>query len=117
MVVGPIAVALDEGIPWFGTQTSQAELAAESGVVFQVYKWEVVLNDIIAQIEDGVLGGTSYTVTLENEGIAMEISEFAGMEEEAVDALQERIDELTEAIVSGDIVIFPEEDMEAESSD
>ena len=119
MVVGPIAVALDDGIPWFGTQTSQAELAAESGMVFQVYDWVPMLNDIMAQIDEGVLGGTAYTITLENEGLVMEISEFAGMEDDAVEELQAKIDELTEGIVSGDIVIFPEEDMEAteESSD
>jgi basic membrane protein A len=71
MVVGPIAVAKENGLSWFGTQSSQAELAAESGVMFQVYRWDVVLKDIIASIESGVLGGEAYTLTLANGGLQM----------------------------------------------
>ncbi len=114
MVVGPIAVALDEELLWFGTQTSQEELAAESGVVFQVYKWEVVLEEIIGLMDEGTLGGQAFTIDLENGGLAMEISEFyAGGDEEAIAELQAQVDELTEGIVAGDIVIFPEDEEEA----
>ena len=74
MVVGPIAVALENGAKWFGTQASQAELAAGSGVAFQVYRWEVVLADIVANIQAGVLGGESYVITLANGGLVMETS-------------------------------------------
>ncbi|MBZ0283176.1 MAG: BMP family protein [Anaerolineae bacterium] len=110
MVVGPIAVAQENDIPWFGTQSSQAELSAAVGAVFQVYKWEVVLNDIIASIGEGVLGGESYTLTLENGGLVMEISEFnERLDEAGVTALQSIIDTYTEQIVSGDLVVLPEE--------
>jgi basic membrane protein A len=71
MVVGPIAVASENGIPWFGTQSSQAELAAGSGVMFQVYRWDVVLMDMIASIQGGTLGGEAYTLTLANGGLQM----------------------------------------------
>lgn len=115
MVVGPIGVALQNEIPWFGTQSSQAELAAESGVMFQVYHWEVVLDEMIGLIGEGTLGGETYVLTLENEGIAMEISDQAfGGDEDEIEALQEQVDELSEGIVSGDIVIFPEMDEEEE---
>lgn len=118
MVVGPIAVALEEGVPWFGTQTSQAELAEDVGAVFQVYKWEVILKDIIANIGEGVLGGESYVITLENEGLAMEVSEMAmGGDEEMIAELQAAVDELVEGIVSGDIVVFPDMEMEDEAED
>jgi basic membrane lipoprotein Med (substrate-binding protein (PBP1-ABC) superfamily) len=111
MVVGPIAVAKDNELMWFGTQTSQAELAGESGVLFQVYKWEVVLEEMIGMIEEGTLGGESLAINLENEGLVMEISEEAfGGDEELIDELQESVDELIEGIVEGDIVIFPEEE-------
>ena len=73
MVVGPIAIAIDNGVRWFGTQASQADLAADAAVAFQVYRWEVVLADIIANIQAGVLGGESYTLTLANGGLVMEI--------------------------------------------
>lgn len=72
MVVGPIAIAIENGARWFGTQASQAELAQGVGVGFQVYKWEVVLSDIIANIKVGDLGGQSYELTLANGGLVME---------------------------------------------
>ena len=72
MVVGPIAVAKEKGLKWFGTQSSQAELSGESGVMFQVYHWEVVLRDIIANVQAGKLGGESFTLTLANGGLVME---------------------------------------------
>ena len=75
MVVGPIAVGGEGGARWFGTQASQSELAGDSAVAFQVYKWEVILADIIDNIQMGVLGGQSYTLTLANGGLVME---FAG---------------------------------------
>ncbi len=75
MVVGAIAVGSENGARWFGTQSSQADLAGASAVAFQVYKWEVILADMIGHIQSGVLGGQSYTLTLANGGLVME---FAG---------------------------------------
>ncbi|MDE2638110.1 MAG: BMP family protein [Chloroflexota bacterium] len=75
MVVGAIAVGSENGARWFGTQSSQAELAGDSAVAFQVYKWEVILADMIDHIQMGVLGGESYVLTLANGGLVME---FAG---------------------------------------
>ena len=75
MVVGAIAVGNENGARWFGTQSSQAELAGDSAVAFQIYKWEVILADIIDHIQMGVLGGESYVLTLANGGLVME---FAG---------------------------------------
>lgn len=111
MVVGPIGRALENDLYWFGTQSSQAELAAESGVTFQVYKWEVVLNDIIANIGEGVLGGESYVIDLENGGLVVEVSEFYAdmIGEEGMETMQAEIDALIEGIISGDIVVLPEE--------
>ncbi|MDE2750568.1 MAG: BMP family protein [Chloroflexota bacterium] len=75
MVVGAIAVGSENGARWFGTQSSQAELAGDSAVAFQVYKWEVILADMIDHIQMGVLGGEAYKLTLANGGLVME---FAG---------------------------------------
>lgn len=75
MVVGPIAVAIENDVLWFGTQSSQAELAEGVGVAFQVYHWEVVLFDMIDQIQGGVLGGEAYLLTLENDGLVMEFGQ------------------------------------------
>ena len=47
MVVGAIGVAEESGALWFGTQASQTELAPGIVVANQVYRWDVVLNEII----------------------------------------------------------------------
>ncbi len=72
MVVGPIAIAIENGARWFGTQASQADLAQGAGVGFQIYKWDVILSQIVDNIDMGVLGGESYTLTLANGGLVME---------------------------------------------
>jgi basic membrane protein A len=72
MVVGPIAIAIENGARWFGTQASQADLSQGAGVAFQIYRWDVILADIVANIQAGVLGGESYSLTLANGGLVME---------------------------------------------
>lgn len=110
MVVGAIAVAQENDIPWFGTQSSQAELAGNVGAVFQVYKWEVILKDIIASIGEGVLGGEAYTLTLENGGLVMEITEFnERITEDVAQSLQVLIDGYAAQIASGELVVLPTE--------
>ncbi len=109
MVVGPIAVAQENELPWFGTQSSQAELAAASGVAFQVYRWDVILRDMIANIQGGVLGGEAYVLTLENGGLEIQVSE--GLDEESASVITDAIATLTEGIISGEIVVLPEDPM------
>ncbi len=41
----------------------------------QVYKWEVILVDIIDSVLDGTLGGASYVITLENGGLVIEYND------------------------------------------
>ncbi len=72
MVVGAIGVARDNGVPWFGTQSSQTSFAPETVVANQVYDWTVVLDEIIANVQNGVLGGESFVITLENGGLVMD---------------------------------------------
>jgi basic membrane lipoprotein Med (substrate-binding protein (PBP1-ABC) superfamily) len=108
MVVGAIGVAQENEALWFGTQSSQADLAAEAGVTFQVYHWEVVLEDIIANIGEGILGGESYTIDLENGGLTVDVSESTGLDEETVAEVQAMVDDLSEKIISGEIVVLPE---------
>lgn len=75
MVVGAIGVAQEKSVPWFGTQSNQASLAPDIVVACQVYKWEVVLNDIIAKVKAGTLGGEAYVITLANGGEVMEFND------------------------------------------
>ncbi|HEY1410127.1 MAG TPA: BMP family ABC transporter substrate-binding protein, partial [Promineifilum sp.] len=83
MVVGAIGVAETNNVPWFGTQSSQTSLAPSVVVANQVYDWTVVLDQIIPQIQSGVLGGSSFALTLENGGLVMDYNPDYALSEEA----------------------------------
>jgi basic membrane protein A and related proteins len=69
-VVGSIGAAKDAGnVLWFGTQADQASLAPDLVVSSQVYDWIGMLKDMISKREAGTLGGSVYTLTLENNGL------------------------------------------------
>ncbi|HDH26297.1 MAG TPA: BMP family ABC transporter substrate-binding protein [Actinobacteria bacterium] len=68
MVVGAIGVAKDDGVPWFGTQADQTQLAPSFVVASQVYHWEVVMKEIIDLMGQGTIGGKSFTIDLANGG-------------------------------------------------
>jgi len=74
MVVGAIGVAEESGALWFGTQASQTELAPGIVVANQVYRWDVVLNEIIDLIDAGTLGGKSFVIDLANGGEVLEFN-------------------------------------------
>ncbi|MEO8610563.1 MAG: BMP family protein [Chloroflexota bacterium] len=114
MVVGPIAVAKEKKLLWFGTQSSQAELSEKAGVMFEVYHWEVILKDMIAEIQDGTLGGESYSLTLKNGGLVMEVND-AGFEGTAdqLDAFKATVQTVVDSVVAGDVTILPEATEEA----
>ena len=111
MVVGPIAVAVANDVLWFGSDASQDDLSEDIGVAFQIYKWEVLLLDMISNIKEGVLGGEYYKLTLENEGLVMEYDK----DFEASDELMAIAEATIAGIVSGEIMPIPEM-MEDETS-
>jgi basic membrane protein A len=74
MVVGAIGKAEENEVLWFGTQSNQTSLAPSIVVASQVYHWEVVLEEMIALIEKGTLGGKTFTVNLENGGEVIEFN-------------------------------------------
>ncbi len=82
MVVGATGVALEEGVPWFGTQSNQTPLGPEIVVASQVYHWEVVLNQILDAVEGGTLGGSVYIADLENGGVEMEFNDGFALPDE-----------------------------------
>jgi basic membrane protein A len=75
MVVGAIGAARAKRAAWFGTQANQAELAPEIVVASQVYKWEVVLTQIISDLDKGIKGGKKYEINLANGGLAIEFND------------------------------------------
>lgn len=72
MVVGAIGVASTEGIPWFGTQANQTQIAPDVVVASQVYHWEGIIRQIITDVQGGTLGGSAYVIDLANGGEVIE---------------------------------------------
>jgi basic membrane protein A len=69
-VVGSIAAAKEKGsVLWFGTQQDQASLATDLVVASQVYDWTNMVKEIIAKHQAGTLGGETYILRLENDGL------------------------------------------------
>ncbi|MBU2515822.1 BMP family protein [bacterium] len=75
MVVGAIGAARAKRAAWFGTQANQTELAPEIVVASQVYKWEVILSQIIADLDNGIKGGKMYEINLKNGGLVIEFND------------------------------------------
>ncbi len=99
-VVGAIeAVKAVDGF-WFGTQSDQSLNWSENVVASQVYDWVPTLEDMIANIQYGELGGTAYTLTLENGGLT-----FAYGEVEVPDEIKDAAQAAIDSIIAGDIVV------------
>jgi basic membrane lipoprotein Med (substrate-binding protein (PBP1-ABC) superfamily) len=101
MVVGAIGVAEESGALWFGTQASQTELAPSIVVANQVYRWDVVLNEIIDLIGEGTLGGTSFVIDLANGGLEMDFNADYDLPAE----VKSLADDTVAGIIDGSITI------------
>ncbi|HEX6383448.1 MAG TPA: BMP family protein [Anaerolineae bacterium] len=99
MVVGAIGVAQENDIPWYGTQSSQTSLAPDIVVSNQVYDWTVVLDEIIALVQGGTLGGQSFIITLENGGLVMDYNP----DYDLPDDVRALADETVQGIIDGSI--------------
>ena len=75
MVVGAVGVAATNNVAWFGTQANQTSLGEDIVVASQVYHWEVVLEEMLAAIDGGTLGGETYVLTLANGGLVIEYND------------------------------------------
>jgi basic membrane protein A len=98
-VVGAVGVARDAGVNYFGTQWEQTALAPEVVVASQVYDWTIVLRDIIATRQAGVVGGKVYTLSFANGGLRIAYNDQVEVPAEARAAADAAI----EAIIAGEI--------------
>jgi basic membrane protein A len=101
MVVGAIGKAEEANALWFGTQSNQSSLAPTIVVASQVYHWEVVLNEMIAKIQAGTLGGESFVINLANGGEVIEFNPQRLWPPE----IQADVDETIQGIIDGSITI------------
>lgn len=103
-VVGSIGAAKEAGdVLWFGTQADQTSLAPELVVASQVYDWQMMLEEMIMNAQDGVYGGETYTLTLANEGLKVAYNDGFDIPAEVREAAESAID----GIVDGSITVEP----------
>ena len=95
MTVGAIGVASSEGVPWFGTQSNQTEVASDVVVASQVYKWDVVLDDLVHDVQSSQISGDSYEINLANGGLVVEYNDAYDLSDEARAALDRAVEGLT----------------------
>lgn len=97
--VGAASVAADNDIAWFGTQSNTETWSPDLTVASQVYRWDVVLDDMFAMIEGGTLGGEVFPLTLENGGLVIEFNDAYGLDADLKSAAEALIDD----IIAGNI--------------
>ena len=91
MTVGAIGVARENDIPWFGTQSNQTTVGPEIVVANQVYKWDVVLDDLVRDIQRGTYGGTSYEINFANGGLVIEYNDAYDLPAAARSAIEDAV--------------------------
>jgi basic membrane protein A len=101
MVVGAIGVAEENEVLWFGTQADQSSLAPGIVVANQVYRWEVVLQEMIDLIQAGTYGGQAFVIDLASGG---EVIEYNSAYDLSADVLA-LADATVQGIINGSIVI------------
>ncbi|MDP6079608.1 MAG: BMP family ABC transporter substrate-binding protein, partial [Arenicellales bacterium] len=99
MVVGAIGVAETNGVIWLGTQSDQSSLAPSIVAANQVYDWTVALEEIVALIGEGTLGGKSFAATMSNGGLRVDFNPDFAMGADAKAAAEAAL----AAVTSGDI--------------
>lgn len=102
-VVGAIEAIQAAGGYWFGTQSDQSVQWPATVVASQVFNWVPVIEDMLAQRANGVLGGIAYNLTLANGGLTFKFGSVSITPQVLVAA-----GNATEAILSGEIVVARE---------
>ena len=100
MVVGATGVAQENGVLWFGTQANQTSLGEDIVVASQVYRWEVVLSQVVDQVKAGTLGGETFIMTFEGGGLDIQFNEAMDIPAAVMDSAQATIDGLTDGSIS-----------------
>jgi basic membrane protein A len=100
MTVGAIGVANENGVAWFGTQSNQTSVAPDIVVANQVYKWDVVLQDLIDAVAAGDLTSEVYEINFENGGLVIEYNDGYDLADDLVDAANAAIDGLKDGSIT-----------------
>ena len=113
MVIGAIGVAEENGVLWYGTQSSQTSLAPDVVVANQVYDWTVVLDEMINNVKAGKMGGEAFALTLANGGLLMEYNPDFDLPAD----VKSLADETVQGLIDGSIVVGEASPPTAEAED
>jgi len=113
MVIGAIGVAEENGVLWYGTQSSQTSLAPDIVVANQVYDWTVVFDEMIKNVKAGKMGGEAFALTLANGGLLMEYNPDFDLPAD----VKSLADETVQGLIDGSIVVGEAPPPTAEAED
>ena len=113
MVIGAIGVAKENGVLWYGTQSSQTSLAPDIVVANQVYDWTVVFDEMIKNVKAGKMGGEAFALTLANGGLLMEYNPDFDLPAD----VKSLADETVQGFIDGSIVVGEAPPPTAEAED
>ena len=100
MVVGATGVAQENDVLWFGTQANQTALGEDIVVASQVYRWEVILSEVVDQVKGGTLGGTTFIMTFDGGGLDIQFNDAMDIPAAVMDSAQATIAGLSDGSIS-----------------
>ncbi len=100
MVVGATGVAQQNDVLWFGTQANQTALGEDIVVASQVYRWEVILSEVVDQVKSGTLGGTEYIMTFEGGGLDIQFNPAMDIPADVITSAEATIAGLSDGSIS-----------------
>lgn len=100
MVVGATGVAQENGVLWFGTQANQTALGEDIVVASQVYRWEVILSEVVDQVKSGTLGGTTFIMTFEGGGLDIQFNDAMDIPADVLASAEATIAGLSDGSIS-----------------
>ncbi len=98
-VVGAIGAAAENEVYWLGTQADQTPLAPDYVVANQLYDWTGVIKDMLAQRQAGTMGGTAYSLTL-NDGLIIDFNDQVSIPDEVKAAAEQTIEDIKSGAVT-----------------
>ena len=100
MVVGATGVAQENGVLWFGTQANQTALGEDIVVASQVYRWEVILSEVVDQVKGGTLGGTTFIMTFDGGGLEIQFNDAMDIPADVLASAEATIAGLSDGSIS-----------------
>jgi basic membrane lipoprotein Med (substrate-binding protein (PBP1-ABC) superfamily) len=102
-MVGAIGVLKDKDILWFGSAWDQTSLAPKNVVTCLVYRWDILLKDMIQSNKAGVPGGKAYFMTFKNGGLELKYNDAMNIPAEVKAAADAAIKGINEGKITVEI--------------